>query len=501
METLTANLSGKVRRAHLNGRSYLVAPISLIVPGVLNGSNGPLLYPEDEVSAEPWAWDHMPIVLRHPMKDGRPLSARNPDIIDRYGMGFLFRTNYDGKLAAEGWFDEDRTRQVSPETYQALVEGTPMEVSTGLGLYEDPAPEGSTHNGTPYRAVARRYRPDHLAVLPDARGACDLAAGCGLNVNSDPTHSGERTPSANADRMSHDRLRDQLDSLVAARFTTPTQPGMHGEAYPAYVVEVFDRHLIFRSGDRLWKIGYRTDLRGGKVSLAEGNPTEVVRTAVYKPVSNEDSMKKDELVNWLVANCPCTWGEGDRETLNGFSDEKLKKLKDSAEKQKRHEAVANAAKKGFTDPGGNSHEWDEAKGEWVTKAKVTANAAGTQAAPVAKPITEENRLTDDEKAILNYGKQQMEAAKSALIARLLVNVSDDKKEAKALMLAKEPLAKLQELADLLPPAPAQVGNSYGPLFAGAAAPIGPAQDLGDDDALPLPTVNWEENSLLHPSKR
>jgi hypothetical protein len=50
MELLTANFAGKVRERRMGGRDYLVAPLSLIVPGVLNGSQGPLYYPEEEIA-------------------------------------------------------------------------------------------------------------------------------------------------------------------------------------------------------------------------------------------------------------------------------------------------------------------------------------------------------------------------------------------------------------------------------------------------------------------
>ena len=53
MERVTANLSGAVRRAKLHGREHIVSPIVLINPGVLNGSQGPLLYPVDEVAKDP----------------------------------------------------------------------------------------------------------------------------------------------------------------------------------------------------------------------------------------------------------------------------------------------------------------------------------------------------------------------------------------------------------------------------------------------------------------
>jgi hypothetical protein len=45
------------------------------------------------------------------------------------------------------------------------------------------APPGASHLGRPYNFVARNYRPDHLAILPDQRGACSIEDGCGLNTN------------------------------------------------------------------------------------------------------------------------------------------------------------------------------------------------------------------------------------------------------------------------------------------------------------------------------
>ena len=44
----TPLVNASVRRESLHGRSYLVAPTTLIVPGVLNGSMGPLYYPPED---------------------------------------------------------------------------------------------------------------------------------------------------------------------------------------------------------------------------------------------------------------------------------------------------------------------------------------------------------------------------------------------------------------------------------------------------------------------
>ena len=45
MQRLTVNFAGQVKRVTRNGREWLVAPMSLINPGVLNGSKGALFYP------------------------------------------------------------------------------------------------------------------------------------------------------------------------------------------------------------------------------------------------------------------------------------------------------------------------------------------------------------------------------------------------------------------------------------------------------------------------
>ncbi|GAF79791.1 unnamed protein product, partial [marine sediment metagenome] len=67
---ITANLAGRTRYALLNERQHLVAPITLIVPGVLNGSQGALYYPPEEVKNSVAAWNYMPLVVYHPKLNG-----------------------------------------------------------------------------------------------------------------------------------------------------------------------------------------------------------------------------------------------------------------------------------------------------------------------------------------------------------------------------------------------------------------------------------------------
>jgi hypothetical protein len=187
MEVIVANIAGGVRKEIFSGREYIVAPLSLIVPGVLNGSKGSLYYPVEELRKEPSAWNGMPIVVNHPTKNGKPVSARDPRILERYGIGTVFNTGMNGKLGAEGWFEVEATRRVDARVLDALTVGRPLELSTGLFTDNESAPPDAVFNSPsgprPYKYIARNYRPDHLAILPDGKGACSINDGCGVLVN------------------------------------------------------------------------------------------------------------------------------------------------------------------------------------------------------------------------------------------------------------------------------------------------------------------------------
>jgi hypothetical protein len=176
MEAVVNSVTLTVRRETRKGREYLVAPMTLINPGVLNGSKGPLYYPPDEVGKDADRWNDMPIVVYHPVgTDGAHMSGRQPAVLDAVKIGRVYNATFDGKLRAEGWFDAAETKRVDRRIYDALTSHKPIELSTGLFTDNEPAPAGATHNGRPYSHVARNYKPDHLAILPDQTGACSLS--------------------------------------------------------------------------------------------------------------------------------------------------------------------------------------------------------------------------------------------------------------------------------------------------------------------------------------
>lgn len=221
------------RRESLNGRDYLVVPMTLIVPGVLSGSKGPLLYPPDEVAREPAVWNHMPIVVYHPEQDGIPVSARSPSIVARSKVGEVYNSYIDenGKLKAEGWFDIEATQRVDNRVLSSLQHNRPIELSTGL--YTDNQPVGigevaayPTYNGKEYHFIARNYRPDHLAILPDQKGACSLSDGCGVLINMEMEADGDE-PCCDSckegkpcDKCNHDDEDELITDNVRESFLT-----------------------------------------------------------------------------------------------------------------------------------------------------------------------------------------------------------------------------------------------------------------------------------------
>lgn len=189
MELLSFTLNQKTERKTLRGREYIVAPLSMLVSGVLNGSKGPLLYPVDEIENNPDAWNGMPIVVNHPLDDNNtPISARSPQVLEEHGIGTVFNVRVEnGTLKADGWFDVEDTGRVDNSILSALESGSEIELSTGLFTDQEEAPENAVHNesGKSYTHIARNYRPDHLAILPTTKGACSIADGCGVLVNEE----------------------------------------------------------------------------------------------------------------------------------------------------------------------------------------------------------------------------------------------------------------------------------------------------------------------------
>ena len=165
------------------GHQHVVVPVVMMVEGVHTGSAGPILHLADEMGKVPDAWNGVPVVVSHPEARGRPVSANSPSVIDAQAVGRVYNVHLDGsRLKGEVWVDENKCQEFFPEVLECIAKRRPIEVSVGVFSEDEPA-EGEW-NGEAYKAVARNYRPDHLALLFDAEGACSWADGCGIRANA-----------------------------------------------------------------------------------------------------------------------------------------------------------------------------------------------------------------------------------------------------------------------------------------------------------------------------
>lgn len=324
----------------------------MMTEGVHAGSGGPLYYPKDELSKIPAIWNHKPVVVYHPTLNGEGVSACDKDVIESHKVGVILNTKWDDKLKAEAWLYEDSLKRVDPRVLAAIENNQMMEVSTGL--FTDNEETAGEWNTEKYGAIARNYRPDHLAILPDQIGACSVKDGAGLlRINAEKKDEKEQKESTvftntvkNAvvraglqlvnNELSFSKISSQLSSLLSSKYGKP------GKYWDGWISDVFSSSVVFYSEDmKLHMIGYSTT--DSSVSLV-GEAKEVSRVVEYKTtdgksfvansvdgslllslVEKENAMPFDKKahVTSLIGN---GFEEKDRVGLEALSDDLLSKI-------------------------------------------------------------------------------------------------------------------------------------------------------------------------------
>ena len=411
LHKIVCNLSGITRYDTMEERKFLVAPMIMMVEGVHNGNGGPLYYPADELAKAPASWNMKPVVVAHPDAP----TACDPIILTNRKVGVIMNTTYvDGKLKAEAWLEVDRCAKVDDRIISSIENKEVMELSTGL--FTDEFEEAGNWNGENYTAVARNFKPDHLALLPDTKGACSVADGAGfMRVNEEGTKyevparfvkdfcgvvekAGDMFAGLLVgNEMGHDALRSTLSSLIGD---------------DAWVEEVYEKFFIYEKGGDL----YRQDYTGTDENVAlDGLVEEVVRVIEYRTPSGlfvgnerkEIEMKKEKLVAALIANEATQWADADKEVLMGMDEAHLEKMV-PIENEVDEQAQAKV---------------DEA-------AKVLADAAAeADAAAIAnaeKPVTVGEYIANaptEMQAVLNSGLRSYQAQKTRLIGLITANTA------------------------------------------------------------------------------
>ena len=173
----------EIKMKKYQGKQHLVVPVVMMVEGVHNGSHGKILHRSEELAKYVESWNVMPVVIQHPEKDGKFISANSPDVLELQKVGQIFNTKIENKkLIAEAWLEEEKLKEISMKAYKAIKNGEPLDVS--IGIFNDETEEMGNYSGTEYKAIAFNYKPDHLALLPGGQGACSWADGCGIRANT-----------------------------------------------------------------------------------------------------------------------------------------------------------------------------------------------------------------------------------------------------------------------------------------------------------------------------
>ena len=336
LQHLTLNINGPVRHEKLGGIDHLVVPTVMIVEGVMNGSKGPLYYPAAELESSEPAWNHKPIVVYHPRKG----SACDPDVLNTRKVGVILNTAWDApKLRTESWLDVLACNRVDKRIIECLEANKAVEVSTGV--YTTNEKTSGSFGDKPYDAIARNYRPDHLAILPDQIGACSIADGGGLlQLNAEALREGRLDPVTLSAIMGKTGLRPILTENeksfgdIASEIYSILQSRFGWNCYIDAILP--SGWVVYCIEKQTFKVGYKvTD----KEVTLENDPEEVYRKVSYvtvngeafQTVSNQKAVDKENLtmgmkesIDALIANGG--YEEADRPVLEKFTEAKLTAL-------------------------------------------------------------------------------------------------------------------------------------------------------------------------------
>lgn len=500
----------KVRKATLHGRAYLVAPVNALVEGVLEGSQGALFYPAEEILKDPDSWNGVPAVLGHPYdEDGNEVSARSPSVANSQEVGRIFNTevieNKDRTtLRPEVWLDVaacNRSKD-GQRLLAKLQAGKPVEVSTGLFTENYAAEAGATFNGKPYDYIARNYKPDHLAILLNDVGACSIKDGCGLLVNrrNQSCQCGGKCSCKGTTTMTPKRRTFLVKWLATncacyrgaskalAKLPAPKLISLgkiHGAPKPTANAEGEDGDTKLKEM-LAWVLKGPTGIKARVASAIE---------SIFSAEAAEEETEAEEMVEETAANEDVV--EEEEEAVNMETEEEEEVANEDGEEPE--EEVTNEAEE---EEVANEAEEEEpvamkrGKGKAATKNKATKNKATKQPAK-QKPLSTNAWIANAPKPVQELIRNALEIEKSekiAVITRLVSNVKDKaKKKALAVNLAVKPLSELKSMLDLIPGK-----QSSAPRFDFSGQAIGEAvfatnASDGVDDPIPETRIDWSKN--------
>jgi len=339
-------LVNETKNITFNNAPTTVIPAVLLVEGVHSGVGaGPLYYSSDVLEKYANVWNKAPITVGHPKDDdGQYVPCDTPEVYERCTVGNVFNSRYaDNKIKADLYINTAKIEEQAPNFINDVLSyKNKGEISTGVVAVVDM--EGGTWNGEDYEGTVTEIRGDHLALLPNDKGACSTSDGCGLLRNQAAKEDDNIIKGMIKHFLSglldyaktEDGMFEKLEKLAnAVRSQAPLGTSFWlVDAYKDYIV--YER---YKEGEesKLYKVKYSTT-QNGEVEFNEA-PIEVKVKKEYVEVKNK--MKKEAInnmccedrVNALIANEDTPYGETDKEWLLGLNEEAFAKIEETAYKQ------------------------------------------------------------------------------------------------------------------------------------------------------------------------
>jgi len=176
------DIGSKIRTRELLGAEYFVLPSVMMVEGAYypaiqsRDDRVALFFSADELKKSINSWNGRGISLMHPNENS---SFNVPDVFDNHWLGFVFNTNFEdskNRLVADLWISAERGKDLV-----AKVQAN-EQVDISIGACGEIVNSTGVVNGSAYYKKFVNIVGDHLAVLPDAKGACSWSDGCGIRA-------------------------------------------------------------------------------------------------------------------------------------------------------------------------------------------------------------------------------------------------------------------------------------------------------------------------------
>lgn len=307
------SLNSSARRELLDEIDHLVIPCIAIKQGVLNN----IFYSSNELESFASSWNGVPVPVNHPMDaNGTHVTANSTSCENTVNIGRFYNVEWDSNLLAlkgEIWINIPKAKKLG---YIHLVErlenGEVMEVSTGL--FGNAIEDKGMYNNVSYEFTISNIRPDHLALLPNDKGACSIDDGCGA-MRTNSKSFWDKIKSFFVNENSFEEKRELVYQAMKL--------AMGKDSY-SYILEMFSDYFIYELDNKIFRRSYTVDETGKAVLVGENIEVRLERK--YVPVSAEtitnNNKMKDKKRNAIVNALALTFAVG-AEVFANHEDSKL----------------------------------------------------------------------------------------------------------------------------------------------------------------------------------